>query len=110
MISSYGPGAAGSSAVFGRLIARFQRKYQAVRERLFCRGFGASWLGNFRAAAAKIGRLRIEGGLKEFLMDPLRRRQNGAAIRRALADGRKLILLVRIARALGSTHKRASAS
>jgi hypothetical protein len=46
MISSYGPGAAGSSAVFGRLIARFQRKYQAFRDLVFGSGFlyeFASW-------------------------------------------------------------------
>jgi len=46
MISSYGPGAAGSSAVFGRLIARFQRKYQAFRDLAFGSAFlyeFASW-------------------------------------------------------------------
>jgi hypothetical protein len=46
MISSYGPGAAGSSAVLGRLIARFQRKYQAFRDPVFGSGIlceFASW-------------------------------------------------------------------
>jgi hypothetical protein len=84
-MASYGPGTAGSSAVSVRLIARFQRKYQAFRDQPLCCDMLCEAVPSEHAGLHQWSGC-ARGGL--------------AIIEALLADGWKLILIATRARRL----------
>jgi hypothetical protein len=74
-MASYGPGTAGSSAVSVRLIARFQRKYQAFRDQPLCCEIPREAVPSEHAAACSNGRgvPGIEGRPCDHRSPPRRR-------------------------------------